>query len=119
VTPAGVEERAAPRGLRVDEVAREEDAVEAPAEVELLDVRHNRLGAANVREHLGRLVDRGHAKAEPDELPRDPAGAAAELQHRGPCGKHRRDDLALAQLGQPHVDPHWAAVRRGSHSRGA
>lgn len=117
--PAGLEEGPAPLGLRVDEVAREENGVEAPAELELLDLRLDRLRVVHVREHLLRLVDCGHAIAEPDELPRDPPGAATQLEDRGPGWKHRLDDLALPQLRQPRVERDRAAVRRRVHPAGA
>ena len=117
--PAGLEEGPAPLWLRVDEVAGEENGVEAPTELEPLDLRLDRLRVVDVREHLLRLVDCGHAIAEPHELPRDPPGAATQLEQRGSGGNHRRDDLAFPQLRQPRVELDRAAVRRRVHPAGA
>jgi hypothetical protein len=86
VPAAGLEKREALRELGRDEVAREEHGIESAAEVESLDLRLNRLGVADVREHLRRLVHRGYAIAEPHELPRDPAGPQPSSSTDAPAG---------------------------------
>lgn len=79
---ARVEERAPLLRLDGQEIAEQEDGVEAAAEIELLDPRAHRLGIAHVREHLRRFVNRDDGVAACDELPRDSARAAAELEQR-------------------------------------
>ena len=68
----------------VHQVAHQEHAGEPTADVELLDVRANRLRPAHVREYLGRLVDGRHPMSETDQLVRDAPGTAAELEDRLP-----------------------------------
>jgi len=70
-------------------------------------------------ETFRRFVDRGRAKPEPDELPRDPPGSTAELQHGGFRRQHRGDDLAFPELREPRIERDRAAVRRSPHARGA
>jgi len=72
-------------------VAREDDRGEAPTEPEGLDRRLDRLGPANVREHLGRLVDRDDTAPARDERVRDPARPAAELEDLAAGGGSRVD----------------------------
>ena len=97
VSRACVEERL--RLGRVDEVAREQHAVERPPEVELLDPRVHRLRAPNVLEHLRRLVDSRDTEAARDELVRDAAGAAAELEDACAAGSAAAISSASAAPG--------------------
>ena len=77
----------------------------------------DRLRATHVREHLRRLVHRGDAVAVRDQLSRDPAGAAAELEDGRTARQDGRYDLALASPGQERVQLHRAPVGRRRHAR--
>jgi len=70
------------------------------------------LGAADPRKHLGRLVDRSDPKAEREQLARDPARAAAELEHLRARSRDPRDEVTLAPPGKQRVQLDRAAVRR-------
>ena len=70
------------------------------------------LRVGDVREHLRRLVDRGHGVAARDELTRHASGAAAQLEHGGGRRQRRLDELALTPVGQKCVEIDRAAVRR-------
>ena len=68
-----------------------------------------------MREHLGRLVDGDNGMAEANELVRDPADAAAEVEHCGAFGNRRVDALGLARRRKQKVEVDRTAVGRESH----
>jgi hypothetical protein len=113
VRDACVEERAAALVVGfVDEVAREEHAVEASPKPESSDIAEHGLGPAHMRKHLGRIVDRRDHVAARDEGVRDAPGTATEIEHR--C--RRRNDFGDVRVLSPErerpVNVDGAAVAR-------
>jgi hypothetical protein len=77
-------------------VRAEHHGVESLAQIQADDVGRHRRRAANLRKHLGRVVNAGDLKAEAQQRMRDAAGAAAEFEDRRAGGEDGRDQLGLA-----------------------
>lgn len=114
---ARLEESAPLLGFDAQEVAREERRVEAAAEIKALDPRMHDLRAANVLEHVRRLVDGSDAEVAPHELARYPSGATPELEDRCSLPHRAGHKLAFTALGEQRVELDGAAVGSNGHAR--
>ena len=95
----------------VQEIAREEHAVEAPLELEHRDVGEHLLGAAHVLQHLGGVIHSHDGVPEREQGVSDAPRAASEIEHRRAGRNGAVHDRRLVSGGEARVELDRAAVR--------
>jgi len=100
VPPAGREECGPHLNVRrVDQVRCQQHRVEPAAEREILDPCADGLRTSDVRQHVGRLVDRDDLMAERDQRMGNASGTAAEFEDGCSCPGRVMHDGGFTEVG--------------------
>lgn len=111
MTTARFKESLPPVGIDVvDQMTREHDAIEPPAQIQLLDSPEDALGVLHVGQHLRRLIHRRHAVTQLDQSVSYSACSGTQLQDVAAVGDCPVDDTGFIARGEPQIDLDGASI---------